>query len=126
MSELSITGNLKTLLPVESGVAKSSGKEWKKQQFIVSNNDGYEGKEQIFCFEVFGEEKVESLTKYHKVGDEVTVKFNISTNEWNDKYFTSLSAWRIEKAEGTAIPPPAPVFEPAGELNESEDSGLPF
>ena len=125
MSELSITGNLKTLLPVESGVAKASGKEWKKQQFIVANNDGYEGKEQIFCFEVFGDEKVEGLTKYHKEGDEVTVKFNISTNEWKGKYFTSLSAWRIEKAEAQT-PSAPPAFEPANAVNNDDTDGLPF
>lgn len=125
MSELSITGNLKTLLPVESGVAKASGKEWKKQQFIVANNDGYEGKEQIFCFEVFGDEKVEGLTKYHKEGDAITVKFNISTNEWKDRYFTSLSAWRIEKAEAQTSS--APAFEPAPPAGNSDDhDDLPF
>ena len=64
MSELTITGSIKKFLPVESGVAKASGKEWKKQNFIVANNEGYEGKEQIFCFEVFGEEKVTNLTKF--------------------------------------------------------------
>lgn len=97
MSELSITGSIKKILPIESGTAKSTGNEWQKQSFIVANNEGYEGKEQIFCFEVFGQEKVENLTKYQKEGDKVKVSFNIGTNEWKDKYFTSLSAWRIEK-----------------------------
>ena len=129
MSELSISGKLKTILPLESGTAKSSGKEWQKQQFLVSNNDGYEGKEQIFCFEVFGAEKVENLSKYHKEGDSILVKFNISTNEWKGKYFTSLSAWRIEKVEGTSgMPavPPMEAFEPAGDLNEEDHDDLPF
>lgn len=124
MSELSITGKLKTLLPAVGGTSKA-GKEWKKQEFIVSNNEGYEGKEQIFCFEVFGEEKVENLTKFNKVGDLVTVSFNINTNEWNDKYFTSLSAWLIKKVESSGEVPPVPIFEPAGELNEDNDD-LPF
>ena len=98
MSELTITGSIKKLLQVEKGVAKSSGKEWQKQSFIVSNNDGYEGKEQIFCFEVFGEDKVSNLTKFQKEGDSVKVSFNIGTNEWKDKFFTSLSVWKVEKA----------------------------
>ncbi|QQO97091.1 hypothetical protein Nekkels1_85 [Cellulophaga phage Nekkels_1] len=125
MSELSVSGKLKKVLPVESGTAKASGKEWKKQQFVVSNNEGYEGKEQIFCFEVFGEEKVENLGKYHKEGDDITVKFNISTNEWNGKYFTSLSAWRIEKAEGSATPPPVDDFQPAL-VDDGQGDDVPF
>ena len=122
MSELTITGSIKKFLPVESGVAKASGKEWQKQNFIVANNEGYEGKEQIFCFEVFGEEKVTNLTKFQKEGDAVKVSFNIGTNEWKDKYFTSLSAWRIEKSETSA---PAYVASPAAEVAEIEDD-LPF
>jgi hypothetical protein len=121
MSELTITGSIKKFLPIESGVAKASGKEWQKQNFIISNNDGYEGKEQIFCFEVFGDEKVTNLSKFQKEGDNVKVSFNIGTNEWKDKYFTSLSAWRIEKVETAPSVPQAPA-EPLGE----EPDDLPF
>lgn len=125
MSELTITGSIKTILPVEKGIAKSSGKEWQKQSFIVANNDGYEGREQIFCFEVFGEEKVSNLAKFQKEGDNVKVSFNISTNEWQGKYFTSLSAWRIEKVTDV-VPqnaPTPPINEP---LNNEEPDNLPF
>jgi len=98
-----IKGVIKKMLPVESGTAKSSGNEWKKQCFVVANNEGYEGKEQIFCFEVFGADKVDNLSKYNKEGDLVEVSFNISTNEWNDKYFTSLQSWKVAKIEGAKI-----------------------
>ena len=97
MSELKVTGVIEKLLDVESGTSKATGNDWQKQCFVVANNGGYEGKKQIFCFEVFGAEKVENLSKYNKVGDEVTVSFNIGTNEWNGKYFTSLQSWKIEK-----------------------------
>tara|TARA_R110001583_G_scaffold114132_3_gene264597 strand:- start:3180 stop:3542 length:363 start_codon:yes stop_codon:yes gene_type:complete len=118
MSELSIIGSIKKILPIEKGTAKASGKEWQKQSFIVANNEGYEGKEKIYCFEVFGQEKVENLTKYQKEGDNVKVSFNITTNEWKDKYFTSLSAWRIEKNANEGTPSkPQPVVEiEAGDL----------
>ena len=56
-----------------------------------------------------GDEKVENLTKYQKVGDTVKVNFNVSTNEWQGKYFTSLQAWRIEKAESVPAQESAPI-----------------
>lgn len=101
MSELKLNGTIKSILPVTSGTSKA-GKQWKKQSFVIANNDGYEGKEQIFCFELFGEEKVTNLAKYNKVGDEVLVSFNIGCNEYNNptkglQYFTSLSAWKVVK-----------------------------
>ena len=121
---LEVSGKIKTLLAVESGTAKATGNEWQKQNFIVSNNDGYEGKEQIFCFEVFGQEKVENLSKFNKVGDDVKVSFNIGTNEWKGKYFTSLSAWRVEKVENAPSDTPQAPNEPL--TNDAEPDDLPF
>ena len=108
---LEITGSIKTILPVEGGTSKA-GKEWKKQNFIIANNEGYQGQEQVFCFEVFGDEAVENLTKFNKEGDEVKVCFNIKCNEWNGKYFTSLSSWRVEKAGAETTSAPASSNEP--------------
>ena len=87
MSELTITGSIKKFLAVESGTAKASGKEWQKQSFIVSNNDGYEGKEQIFCFEVFGEEKVGNLTKIEKSTVEAPIAAVVVEEEAGDLPF---------------------------------------
>ena len=130
MSDYSTKGTLKTILPIETGVAKSTGKEWKKVSFVVTNNDGYEGREQMYAFEIFGDEKVDNFIKYNQEGSEVEVKFNIQTNEWNGKYYTSLSAYRVDSGEkveqatytpninGTPKPAPVPV--------DDVDDDLPF
>ena len=122
---LEITGIIEKVLPLESGVTKV-GTNWQKQNFIVTNNDGYDGKKQIFCFEIFGEEKVQNFNKFNKVGDSVKVDFNISTNEWKDKYFTSLQAWKVFKSEQVNEIPSAETFAPATNLNEDEPDDLPF
>lgn len=90
-------GKIKTILPVESGTSKD-GKEWKKVVFVIANNGGYEGREQIFAFEIFGAEKVNKFLQFNKVGDTVDVGFNITTNEYKGKYYTSLGAWKVFKA----------------------------
>ena len=115
---LEITGKIGKFLDVQKGTSKA-GKEWEKQSFIVKTEEDYNN---LYCFEVFGNEKVANLTKYQKVGDIVKVTFNVSTNEWKDKYFTSLAAWRIEKAGGVIND------VPTGEQPKSEDSDndLPF
>ena len=98
MSELKLVGKIKTILDKQSGTSKI-GNEWVKQSFVISNNDGYEGKEQIFCFELFGDEKVSKFNEYNSVGKEVEVSFNIKCNEWTKdgktSYFTSLDAWKV-------------------------------
>jgi len=110
---LQISGVISKVLPLEQGTTKA-GSEWQKQSFIVANKDGYEGKEQLFCFEVFGEEKVQNFNKHNKEGDAVTVDFNISTNEWQGKYFTSLQSWKVSKTSANDVTVNEPVSLSAG------------
>jgi len=103
MSELQVTGKITKVLEATKGTSKA-GKDWIKQSFIVQTTEDFNN---IYCFEIFGTEKVEQFNKFNKVDDTVTVKFNVSCNEWEGKYFTSLSAWRVEsemKTEGEPIP----------------------
>ena len=123
--EYEVKGTLKTILPIESGTSQA-GKDWKKVNFIVSNNEGYEGKEQIFAFQIFGEEKVDTFIKFNKEGSTVNVKFNFRTNEYNGKYFTNLEAWRVEQGEAVEqasyeapklnTPEPAHVEDPGNDI----------
>jgi len=120
-SGFEITGQLVKLLDVEKGVAKS-GNEWQKQCFVIEVIDGEYTNQ--YCFEVFGADKVENLAKYQKVGDELKVSFNIKSNEWKGRYFTSLSVWRIDKLTGdqTAQAPQAQSDTPPSDPDEV----LPF
>ena len=93
MSDLKVTGTITKVLELEKGTSKT-GKDWQKQRFILDTKTEYNN---IYCFEIFGEEKTNQFNQFNKVGDTVEVSFNVSTNEWNDKYFTSLSAWRVFK-----------------------------
>jgi hypothetical protein len=119
MSDLQKTGTIIEILPIQKGTSKA-GKEWQKQNFIIDTNETYNN---IICFGVFGEEKVENLNKYNKVGDVVTVTFNVSCNKWAPegkevKYFTSLDAWRIDKTDGKPSTQDAPAA--------TEEDDLPF
>jgi len=85
----------------QSGTSKA-GKDWSKLTFVGETNEEYNN---LYAFELFGQEKVENFNKFNKVGDIVNVEFNVNTREWEGRYFTSLSAWRIDKAqEGTQAP----------------------
>jgi len=127
MSEFTVTGTIKTILPVESGTSKA-GKEWSKINFIVSNNEGYENREQEYCFQIFGEEKVDNFLKYNSEGDGVEVKFDIQTNEYNGKYFTNLSAFRVGKTNGVDMIADEVREKVAGANSALDeiDSDLPF
>ncbi len=106
---------------------------FKKREFVVTTQEQYP---QDVKFEAI-KERIDMIDQL-KVGDEVTVHFNIRGNEYQGKYFVNLQAWRIEKgagtpasaapsAAGTATPPAAPMpnaAPPVPEVGDEDD--LPF
>lgn len=114
MSEFKVTGKVEKILPVVKGINKN-GAEWQKLDFVIKTDDEYCN---IYCFQIFGEEKVEAFNKFTKLNDMVDVKFNVKCNEWKGKYYSSLAAWSVFKAEA------APAFEPVAVDEQSGD--LPF
>ena len=57
----------------------------------------------LYSFEMYkGAEHVEHIdnfVKYNKVGDQVSVEFNVRTNDYNGRFYTSLSPWRVDKLD---------------------------
>lgn len=106
MSEESkvMTGTISAILPTE----EISGGKYRKQVFAITNNEGYEGAEATFAFELFeaaDKDKIEKFLKFNKVGSLVDVSYEIRCNEYKGKYFTSLSAWKVFKAEAQEAEP---------------------
>jgi len=116
---LSVKGKLTRKLSVESGTSKA-GKEWKKQTFIVDTGAQYNPE---ICFQLFGEEKIEMLN-HHDEGEQVEVSFNLSSKEFNGRYFHNIDAWRIETIASNATNP----MEEAPDFNApaTEEDDLPF
>ena len=115
-----ITGTIVDILPVEE---ISDGK-YRKQVFAVKNNDGYKGAEAIYAFELFEKsdgDKIEKFRKFNKEGSFVDVSYEIRCNPSKGKYFTSLKAWKVFKAEGSGEATTAPA-----QVDDSLDEEIPF
>jgi len=87
---MNVKGKIKKILDTQNGTSKS-GKQWKKTSFVLQTDEEYNN---LYCFDVFGEDKVEKFIQWNNVNDTVTVDFNIKTNEWKGKYFTSLESFQ--------------------------------
>jgi len=118
MENYNITGIITTISPIaEVGTGK-------KLSFRIDTGEQYNN---IVEFEMYkGADYIEHLDKfvqYNKVGDNVNVEFNIKTYNWkpeaDNKIFTSLSCWRVEKIGGTET-------EPQVEESEPTKDDLPF
>ena len=77
------------------------------------------------CFNLFGDEKIAVLQNFG-VGQEVEVSFNVSSREFNGKYYHNIDAWKINPVGSAPIsedvPPPMETDIPAA----TEEDDLPF
>jgi hypothetical protein len=94
MSDLKEKGVVKQILKVESGTSKA-GKEWSKQEFIIETLDSQYPKN--ICFTLFGD-KTDLLQRITE-GMTVEVYFNLESREYNERWYHSVNAWRIQPEE---------------------------
>ena len=55
---MEFTGKIIAILSPRGGVSKTSGNEWKSQEYVIENHDQYPRK---MCFDVFGADKIEQF-----------------------------------------------------------------
>ena len=89
---MQITGKLVTKFDSEKGVSKS-GKAWEKQSILVEQAGTEYNKEVVVSF--FGN-KVKSLRDIEE-GSEINVSINLSSREYNGKYYHNIDGWFIAK-----------------------------
>lgn len=90
-----------------------------KREFVIETGDKYP---QMVKFETV-KDKTAMLDGLNP-GDEVEVAFNVRGNEYKDKFYVSLSAWKIDKHGGQAR-----QSEPASRAPEPDDDDgdpIPF
>lgn len=90
---------------------------FQKVEFVLTTND--EKYPQDVKFEIV-QDKVDDFLKYNKVGSVVDVDFNVRGNEYKEKYYVSLTAWKVFKSQAAA--PATDIGVPSEEIADD----LPF
>jgi len=85
--------------------------------FVIDTGDQYNPE---ICFQLFGSDKVEDFKSRNKVGDSVEVAFNVSSRDYNGKYYHNLDAWKIKGLESSKS------TEEIIEKSEQVNDDLPF
>ncbi|MDR3184234.1 MAG: DUF3127 domain-containing protein [Prevotellaceae bacterium] len=129
---LELIGKLIKVLPVQSGT--SARGVWSKQDFIIETQEQYPKK---VCVAAWGE-RVNELSAMAE-SDMLKVSFSVESREFNERWYTDVRAWRIEKQQAGApaasaaapvsapgaVPPPPPADDPFGASAQDVDD-LPF
>ena len=105
----SVSGKITQILKVENGTTKA-GKSWSKQSIVVDNGDKFNP---TVCITFFGDKT--DLLQGLTVGQDVTVHVNISSREFNGKYYHNIDGWKIEGGE-----------QSQGQQQGDDNGGLPF
>ena len=88
---MEFTGKIIAILQPRGGVSKS-GNEWKSQEYVIEDHGQYPRK---MCFDVFGADKIEQFNI--QMGEELTVSFDVDARQWQDRWFNSIRAWKVER-----------------------------
>ena len=126
---MELEGRIARKLPVQQGTSARGA--WAKQEFIFEYQEGNFPSQ--ICMNVWGEDKVRDLEKY-QVGDKVKISFNLSSREYNGRWYTDVRAWRIETAGAVqpgqqyapAASATAPMPTAADMSTPLSDDDLPF
>jgi hypothetical protein len=123
---MEISGKIALLLPLVTGQGKNG--EWRKQEFVIEIADGQYPKK--VCLSLWGE-KIDqaSLT----IGETAKISFDLESREYNGRWFTQATAWRVEKLVAVApaasthqVSPQIPT-EPTSSFTASPvEDDLPF
>ena len=132
---MELEGRIARKLNVQTGT--SARGSWAKQEFIFEYQEGNFPSQ--VCMNVWGDDKVKELDKY-QVGDKVKVSFNLSSREYNGRWYTDVRAWRIEPAgydyaqsagaysapTGAPLPQSTPLPSADDMSSPLSDDDLPF
>lgn len=120
---MEIVGRLDSILEPQTG--ESAKGAWRKDSFVIETQDQYPKKVNISYFG----DKV-NINSFN-INDEIKVSINIDSREFNGKWYTNVTAWRIEPnqanagsgAQATSAAPSAADIPP--EISDDGDD-LPF
>lgn len=93
---MELVGKVCQLLPERTGTGKSGA--WVKNYFVIEYQDG--GYLSRLCLEVMGSEKWEKMRTAVVVGNQVQVKFGVSSHEWQGRWFTSAACYYCAAVSG--------------------------
>jgi len=88
---MTITGTIKQIKPVESGV--SNGNTWKNQLVIIDQGGEYPKDLAV----KINPDKID-INQFAE-GESITAHIEVQSREYNDRYYTDVKAWKIERTQ---------------------------
>ena len=121
---MNIIGRLIKVLPVETGEGRNG--TWHKGAFVIETEEQYPKK---VYFTMWGEDRINSLNDL-RAGEQIRVHFSPESREYNERWYTDLRCFRIDKFNTVVQAGPSDSTEmpakPKKQASVPEDGDLPF
>jgi len=117
MASYDLTGTVKLIMDQQTFASGFS-----KREFVVTTpDDRFPQDIKLECVK----DKCALLDRV-SVGQTIKVTFDLRGNEYNDKYYVNLTAWRVEPADASAANEEVPPFDDIEPLMEPSGDSMPF
>lgn len=93
--DIQIIGTITKVLPKVEGTSSRTGNAWAKQEYVITEEGGNSRYPSSVCFQIFGQDKIASMNLQE--GERVRVHLDISTNEWKDKVYNTITCWKVDR-----------------------------
>lgn len=113
---MELQGKITAVLPLQTGNGQNG--EWKLQEYVLLQGGEYPKKA---CFQIWND-KIDKIGL--AIGDDVVADVNVESREHNGRYYTNLTAWKVDVVRGGG----APSDPMKGGIPQPEpvDDSLPF
>jgi len=95
---MEITGAIKAIMPVQTGVSQRTGNSWASMEFVIETQEQYP---KHCVLKLFGQDKINSFRL--QMGEVITACFDINAREYNGRWFNDISCFSI-KRNGVVVP----------------------
>ncbi len=102
---MEIVGKLIKLLPEQSGT--SANGNWVRGGFVLEYQDGNYPRQAAFT--LFGENRINAI-KNIPMGAQVRAEFSVASREYQERWYTDLSCYRVEQFMQGAYQQPQPQY----------------
>jgi hypothetical protein len=89
---LQISGIVKHIAAEINGIS-NAGKQWRSKTIVITIPGDYS---KDVAFDLKGD-KIDKFGNNLNIGDNVTVDLDIDAREYNGKWFTTVTAWRVTR-----------------------------
>lgn len=120
--QVELQGKVTQVLPEQKFNGKNG--EIVKNSFVIEWQDN--SYTQKLCLEVVGADKFEKMSKAVRVGNEVLVKFNVTSREWQNRWFTTCQCFYCSTIGGQQQATTQQAQQQSVPQQQVDDNSLPF